>query len=55
VGYHFHFISKDHQRGGHVLDCRLLNGEASLDEADNLWIIPPRNADFQKTDFSIKE
>jgi acetolactate decarboxylase len=28
VGYHFHFISADHQAGGHVLD--LTTGEASL-------------------------
>lgn len=25
-GYHWHFLSRDHKIGGHVLDCRILEG-----------------------------
>ena len=30
-GFHFHFLSADRQRGGHVLDCRLIEGQVCLD------------------------
>ena len=30
-GYHWHFLSKDRQVGGHVLDCRVLEGRVRYD------------------------
>lgn len=37
-GYHFHFITKDRKRGGHVLDCRLINGEILIDRIRKIHI-----------------
>ena len=37
-GYHFHFITKDRKRGGHVLDCRLINGEIRIDRTRKIHI-----------------
>ena len=37
-GYHFHFITKDRKRGGHVLDCRLINGEVLIDRTPKIHI-----------------
>ena len=35
TGYHFHFITADRSAGGHVLGCRLTQGELCMDrEAD---------------------
>lgn len=30
-GYHFHFLTKDLKRGGHLLDCELQNAVAEVD------------------------
>lgn len=38
-GYHFHFISADRMRGGHLLDAHLLEGTAAIDKAKNFNII----------------
>jgi acetolactate decarboxylase len=37
-GYHFHFITKDRSKGGHVLDCRLINGEVRIDRITQIHI-----------------
>ena len=42
AGYHFHFITQHRSAGGHVLDCRLVRGELSVDhEADLRLELPP--------------
>jgi acetolactate decarboxylase len=42
TGYHFHFITADRSAGGHVLGCRLANGELRVDrEADLRLELPP--------------
>jgi acetolactate decarboxylase len=42
AGYHFHFITADRRSGGHVLDCRLTEGELQIDrEADLRVELPP--------------
>jgi acetolactate decarboxylase len=42
AGYHFHFISKDRRRGGHVLDCRAIEPlEASVDDLPDLHVETP--------------
>jgi acetolactate decarboxylase len=42
AGYHFHFISADRSSGGHVLECRLTEGELRIDrEADLRVELPP--------------
>jgi len=30
-GYHFHFITSDRTKGGHVLDCSLIKGKIQID------------------------
>lgn len=37
-GYHFHFITKDRKRGGHVLDCRLITGKIWIDRTRKIHI-----------------
>ena len=42
AGYHFHFITADRSAGGHVLECRLTEGELHIDrEADLRVELPP--------------
>ncbi len=46
-GYHWHFISDDRTRGGHVLDCQFARGELSYDRCET-WTIrldPKRSMD----------
>lgn len=37
-GYHWHFISDDRTRGGHVLDCQFAKGEVAYDRCET-WTI----------------
>lgn len=43
-GYHFHFITDDHQRGGHVLSCTVESGTVEFQRPTE-WILwfPPRS------------
>lgn len=38
-GFHFHFISKDRSRGGHVLDGQLDQVQIAVDDSDGLAVI----------------
>lgn len=38
AGYHLHFISEDFQKGGHVLDLVITDGEISLDETPSFHL-----------------
>ena len=52
-GYHFHFISQDRSKGGHVLDCsaKALRGQIQvLSEYD---VRLPETESFLKTDLAI--
>jgi acetolactate decarboxylase len=41
-GYHFHFITADRSAGGHVLGCKLVGGELSIDHEGDLRLeLPP--------------
>jgi acetolactate decarboxylase len=37
-GYHWHFLSADHQLGGHVLDCQLRTAAIGYDRCDS-WLV----------------
>jgi len=37
-GFHWHFLSTDHQSGGHVFDCRIQSGTVSFDRC-RTWTI----------------
>ena len=46
AGYHMHFISGDRKCGGHVLDCRLADNLAHVDDARSLYLGTMLDADF---------
>lgn len=37
-GYHFHFITEDRTRGGHVLDFRLVKGKIEIDRTPQIHV-----------------
>lgn len=39
VGWHFHFISDDKKKGGHILDLSIKEGTAYLDKTDKFTMI----------------
>ena len=42
AGYHLHFIDRDRERGGHVLDFTMLRGTAMLESSSDLNVeLPP--------------
>jgi len=51
-GYHLHFISEDHKQGGHVLNCRLSKATIAIDFIDQVHLLIPQDASFQKADLS---
>jgi len=41
-GWHLHFVTENHSRGGHVLDSRLETGHVALDPSGELHVeVPP--------------
>lgn len=49
-GYHFHFISKDKKKGGHVLDFTITNATIAIDEKTTIEITLPSTEDFYTID-----
>jgi acetolactate decarboxylase len=51
-GYHFHFLSADRKRGGHVLECRAV--EVTIDGCamHEMHVSLPETAEFLKADLS---
>jgi acetolactate decarboxylase len=45
-------ISDDHRRGGHVLDCRVLEGEVHLDHSSQLHMELPPGVAWTQPDLS---
>ncbi|UCE21690.1 MAG: acetolactate decarboxylase [Candidatus Aminicenantes bacterium] len=43
-GYHFHFITEDRTRGGHVLNFKLVKGKIEIDRTPKIYveIVPPK-------------
>lgn len=39
VGWHFHFISDDKKKGGHILELSVKNGTAELDKTDKFTMV----------------
>ncbi|MFH0854965.1 MAG: acetolactate decarboxylase [Candidatus Omnitrophota bacterium] len=44
-GYHFHFISRDKNSGGHLLDCSLSQGIVRIQKMGNFFMALPDNTD----------
>lgn len=53
AGYHFHFLSDDRMHGGHVLECSIVNGKASIDLIPELTLRVSQSADFQKIETQL--
>jgi len=49
-GYHLHFLSKDRQNGGHVLDFTIDQASLQIDQTSNFSMRLPEKADFFNTD-----
>ena len=47
-GYHFHLLTADRQRGGHVLDYTLLNGVIDVDSLSSYSVRLPGHPDFYR-------
>ncbi|MEO6845699.1 MAG: acetolactate decarboxylase [Chthoniobacterales bacterium] len=53
-GYHFHFITDDKSKGGHVLDCVIQNARIELDALSDMQMVLPKNRQFLNVDLSGK-
>lgn len=51
-GYHLHFLSRDRQVGGHILDCTLSRGKLSIDHTSNFHMELPRKKEFLQADLA---
>ena len=47
AGYHFHFISADHQHGGHMLDASLDQATIDIDYLEGVTFVIPQDEEFQ--------
>jgi len=47
-GYHWHFLSDDHNIGGHVLACKFGSGLLRFDECRSLVIHLPKSSEFDE-------
>lgn len=52
TGYHFHFLSEDRTRGGHLLDCQFTTTNAAIDTLPNIKVLLPNTPEFLKADFA---
>ncbi|OPY25278.1 MAG: Alpha-acetolactate decarboxylase [Methanocella sp. PtaU1.Bin125] len=50
AGFHFHFISDDRQRGGHLLDCSADGLTTAIDETDRFYLALPPGDDFGRAE-----
>ena len=50
--YHFHFISDDKVRGGHVLGATLEIGELQIQSLRNFELVLPESPEFDKADLA---
>jgi len=51
-GYHLHFVTEDHQQGGHLLECSLQEGEIQMDETREFYLMLPAGSDFAMADLT---
>ena len=51
-GYHFHFLSNDRKRGGHLLECKALTVTISGCAINEMHVSLPETEEFLKADLS---
>ena len=49
-GWHLHFLTADRKQGGHLLDCRLQEGTALVDESADIHLALLKGSDFSQAD-----
>lgn len=49
-GYHLHFVTEDRRAGGHLLECRMADGELHLDHEGDLRLELPAGIDAVEPD-----
>ena len=54
-GWHFHFISDDKTKGGHILELAFDSANASIDRTDEFAMILPDNDMFNNFDLSVDQ
>lgn len=52
VGSHYHFLSDDHRRGGHVIDFTIRTATVETCEATGYTVNVPQNSEFTKLDLT---
>ena len=52
-GFHFHFLSKDKQSGGHLLDCEIQNAVLEIAYIADFDRELPHGGDFYKIDLTL--
>ncbi len=50
--YHFHFITADKERGGHLLECETKKIKIGIDFTDKLLVILPKTKEFYDADLN---
>ena len=51
-GYHFHFITADRSRGGHLLECTVREAQCALQICTQMILNLPVTGDFLTTEFT---
>jgi acetolactate decarboxylase len=51
-GYHFHFLSSDRQKGGHVLECKALDVSVGGCAINEMHVSLPETEEFLKADLT---
>ena len=51
-GFHFHFLSEDLTKGGHLLECVLDKGKIAIDQKLSIFIQLPSTAEFYNTNLN---
>jgi acetolactate decarboxylase len=54
-GYHFHFLTRDRTRGGHVLDLKTAGIRIDLDSTSNFVMVLPDNAEFNRANLGVNQ
>jgi acetolactate decarboxylase len=52
AGYHLHFLSSDHQHGGHVLDLEAEQLQLQLETLNDFHLVLPESQSFLRADLS---
>jgi acetolactate decarboxylase len=52
AGYHFHFLSKDRAKGGHLLECSGKNLQVRVDRLNDFHLSLPESEEFLRADLT---